>query len=87
MFAYLVSVKENFHNKKCFLINQILQFLFSFFVLQGDSGGPMVVKGNRGQYMLVGLISWGMGCALPKQPGVYTRITKFVNWIDEIIWQ
>lgn len=47
----------------------------------------MVVKGSRGQYMLVGLISWGMGCALPKQPGVYTRITKFVNWIDGIIWQ
>ncbi|XP_054722085.1 serine proteinase stubble-like [Uloborus diversus] len=52
---------------------------------EGDSGGPMVVRGTRGQWKLVGLISWGMGCAAPKQPGVYTRITKFVDWIDDII--
>lgn len=45
----------------------------------------MVLKGDKGQWTLVGLISWGMGCAVPRQPGVYTRITKFVDWIDEII--
>lgn len=63
----------------------IINLILHIFLFQGDSGGPMVVKGHRGQYMLVGLISWGMGCAAPSQPGVYTRITKFVNWIDEII--
>ncbi|NEA55133.1 serine protease [Streptomyces sp. SID13666] len=37
---------------------------------QGDSGGPLVVGGK-----LVGLVSWGTGCAEAGHPGVYTRIS------------
>ena len=36
----------------------------------GDSGGPLA-RGNR----LIGITSWGIGCADPDFPGVYTRIT------------
>ncbi|MFF4652460.1 S1 family peptidase [Streptomyces sp. NPDC001380] len=36
---------------------------------QGDSGGPLVVHGQ-----LVGLVSWGTGCAESGHPGVYTRL-------------
>ncbi|XP_055930222.1 uncharacterized protein LOC129960679 isoform X2 [Argiope bruennichi] len=52
---------------------------------EGDSGGPMVIRGDHGEWVLVGLISWGMGCAAPKQPGVYTRISQFTEWIEGII--
>ncbi|XP_037794734.1 transmembrane protease serine 9-like isoform X2 [Penaeus monodon] len=52
---------------------------------QGDSGGPMVVDDGSGSYLLAGLVSWGMGCATPDRPGVYTNVANYVDWISEVI--
>ncbi|MGH2984319.1 MAG: S1 family peptidase [Solirubrobacterales bacterium] len=40
----------------------------------GDSGGPMQAALEGGGYRLVGITSWGAGCAQPDAPGVYTRV-------------
>ena len=49
---------------------------------QGDSGGPMVVEEN-GKYAVVGVVSWGYGCAEPGFPGVYSQTSYFVSWIRD----
>jgi len=50
---------------------------------QGDSGGPFVVA-NRGSKDLVGITSTGFKCDAGKA-GLYTRVTAYLDWIDEIV--
>lgn len=49
---------------------------------QGDSGGPVYYDFN-GNDILIGLISWGAGCARADFPGVNTAVSSFTDWIVE----
>ncbi|XP_067000659.2 trypsin-1 [Anabrus simplex] len=45
---------------------------------QGDSGGPLAADGK-----LIGVVSFGEGCAEPNSPGVYTDVSKYRKWIKD----
>ncbi|CAH2242396.1 jg12977 [Pararge aegeria aegeria] len=59
---------------------------------QGDSGGPLQVKislppsPEGSMHFVIGVTSFGIGCARPNLPGVYTRVSSFVDWIEGIVW-
>lgn len=49
---------------------------------QGDSGGPVVVPDGHGGHLLVGIVSWGEGCARAGKPGVYAEVAALADFID-----
>jgi len=51
---------------------------------QGDSGGPLVWRTADGP-VLVGIVSWGDGCARKLKYGIYTRVSAFRDWIDRTL--
>ncbi|XP_042814995.1 transmembrane protease serine 4 [Panthera tigris] len=49
---------------------------------QGDSGGPLMYHSDLWQ--VVGIVSWGHGCGGPSTPGVYTKVTSYLDWIYSV---
>lgn len=56
-------------------------FNFCVTISQGDSGGPLVVR-EGDVHVLVGVVSSGIGCGSKSFPGVYSRVSSFVDWIN-----
>lgn len=50
---------------------------------QGDSGGPMHKEGPTGSMDIIGVVSWGRGCARPNLPGIFTKVVNYLPWINK----
>lgn len=51
---------------------------------QGDSGGPFVLP-HESRFYLVGVVSSGKDCASPGFPGIYTRVTRYLDWLKDAL--
>ncbi|XP_013165837.1 PREDICTED: serine protease snake-like [Papilio xuthus] len=55
---------------------------------QGDSGGPLQLKNTKihCMYTVIGVTSFGRACGFVGEPGIYTKVSAYVPWIESIIW-
>ena len=47
----------------------------------GDSGGPMAAQTSDGRWVQIGIVSWGVDCAAPGLPGVYSNVAALLPWV------
>lgn len=52
---------------------------------EGNSGGGLVCQEESGRWVLTGVVTGGNGCSSPSSPALYTRVSRFRSWIDEVI--
>lgn len=72
------------NNLSCFIVKPVLWDLdCGLLVFQGDSGGPLLYNG-----VAVGITSnGGKKCGQLKKPGIYTIISHYTAWLDQVMAQ
>ncbi|XP_071804718.1 uncharacterized protein [Asterias amurensis] len=52
---------------------------------QGDSGGPLLCQGTNNRWYIAGVTSFGTGCGKPNNPGFYTTVASFIDFILAVV--
>lgn len=75
------------HTDSCQVQSEFLNksLIIKLHNLQGDSGGPLFHEYQPNQYEIIGVVSFGLGCA--RSTGVYAKVSSPVtlNWIHNVI--
>ena len=77
------QVNERLVLCNCLPGNVKLLWFYCILEIQGDSGGPLVVLVNN-MPVQVGIVSYGDGFCPSNKPGVFTRVSPFIDWIQEV---
>lgn len=85
-YRQIFQPKNTFSGLRCtqtFLSIELISFPL---ITQGDSGGPLLLKLTDPYCMniQIGIVSFGIQCAF--KPGVYTRVSHYIDWIENIVW-
>ncbi|KAG8433686.1 hypothetical protein GDO86_012150 [Hymenochirus boettgeri] len=93
--ASVPIISSSVCNQPDFYMNQITGKMFcagyaegGIDACQGDSGGPFVCEdtlSRSSRWRLCGIVSWGIGCAMPNKPGVYAKVDQYQHWIYRAI--
>jgi len=78
------SILDSCQGKFSISKTEYLFLITNSFLFPGDSGGP-IFQWTGDYWEQVGIVSRGNGCAEPGNPGVYTRLSYYYNWINDIL--
>lgn len=78
--------KNGFTSVKVILNTQICAKSTQNDACQGDSGGPLQIERKTGGYDIVGIVSYGTECSVGEAPGIYTRVSAYLDWIEDNVW-
>uniref|UniRef100_A0A8C9WHP8 pancreatic elastase II n=1 Tax=Scleropages formosus TaxID=113540 RepID=A0A8C9WHP8_SCLFO len=73
-------------NMVCAGAQGILTLNLNLTCTEGDSGGPLNCQNIDGTWDVDGIVSFGssLGCNYPKKPSVFTRVSAYISWINNV---
>lgn len=82
--THLCAKNKLKHQDACGGLKDLFRLYFTTTFLLGDSGSGLVFEYNE-TYFVAGIVSFGLSCFTPV-PALYTRVYKYLDWIEEIVW-
>lgn len=52
---------------------------------QSNAGGGLLCQEESGRWVLAGVVAGGNGCGVPSSPSLYTRVSRFQGWMNEVM--